>query len=596
MYFRKKTSGGRAYLQIVESRRDGAQVRQQVIATLGRIEDLRDSGQLERLLRSGARFAAKAIVVNALAEGTVTANAARRIGPALVFERLWEETGCRKVIEDLAGSRKHGFPLERAVFLTVLHRLFAGGSDRAADRWREDYTIDGVEDIDLHHLYRAMAWLGEEQGKDQQDGATPFAPRCLKDVVEEELFARRRDLFSKLDLVFMDTTSLCFEGEGGQTLGQRGFSKDHRPDLNQMILAVLLDGDGRPVCTEMWPGNTADVGSLVPVVDRLRKRFSIQRICVVADRGMISAETIAELEARGLFYLLGVRERSDNLVRELVLDDPAPFIPLVVAKRDKDIDYEAKAVTLAGRRYIVCRNREEMKKDAAARAAILAALERQLKKGDKSLVGNKGYRRFLATPDDDHFVIDRAKAEEDAKFDGIFVLRTNADLAPLDAMLCYKRLWMVERAFRTSKSLFATRPIFHKLDETIRGHVSCSFLALVLKKELEDRIATLGQANSWPDILADLDSLTETEVEQDGKRFLLRTPPRPAASLALRAAGVALPPTVRQIADAGSRPVSYRKCNAKPVFRNGFRRPVNMLQIRTVEDQLNARISNQTFQ
>ena len=549
MYFRKKTSGGRAYLQIVESRRDGAQVRQQVIATLGRIEDLRDSGQLERLLRSGARFAAKAIVVNALAEGTAAANAARRIGPALVFERLWEDTGCRKVIEDLSGSRKYGFPLERAVFLTVLHRLFAGGSDRAADRWREDYTIDGVEDIDLHHLYRAMAWLGEEQGKDQQDSATPFSPRCLKDVVEEELFARRRDLFSKLDLVFMDTTSLYFEGEGGQTLGQRGFSKDHRPDLNQMILAVLLDGDGRPVCTEMWPGNTADVGSLAPVVDRLRKRFSIDRVCIVADRGMISAETIAELEARGLFYILGVRERSDKRVRELVLDDPAPFIPLTIAKRDKDIDYEAKAVALAGRRYIVCRNREEMKKDAAARATILAALERQLKKGDKSLVGNKGYRRFLATPDDDHFVIDRAKAEEDAKFDGIFVLRTNTDLSPLDAMLCYKRLWMVERAFRTSKSLFATRPIFHKLDETIRGHVSCSFLALVLKKELEDRIANLGLAGSWPDILADLDSLTETEVEQDGKRFLLRTPPRPAASLALRATGVALPPTVRQLAD-----------------------------------------------
>jgi hypothetical protein len=550
MYFRKKTSGGRAYLQIVESRRDGAQVRQQVIATLGRFEDLRDSGQLERLLRSGARFAAKAIVVNAFAEGTASANMARRIGPALVFERLWEETGCRAVIEDLAGSRKHGFPLERAVFLTVLHRLFAGGSDRAADRWREDYTIDGVDDLDLHHLYRAMAWLGEEQGKDQQDGATPFAPRCQKDVVEEELFARRRDLFSKLDLVFMDTTSLYFEGEGGQTLGQRGFSKDHRPDLNQMILAVLLDGDGRPVCTEMWPGNTADVGSLVPVVDRLRKRFSIGRICIVADRGMISAETIAELEARGLFYILGVRERSDKLVRELVLDDPAPFIPFTIVKRDKDIDYEAKAVALAGRRYIVCRNREEMKKDAAARAAILAALERQLTKGDKSLVGNKGYRRFLATPDDDHFVVDRAKAEEDAKFDGIFVLRTNTDLSPLDAMLCYKRLWMVERAFRTSKSLFATRPIFHKLDETIRGHVSCSFLALVLKKELEDRIANLGLAGSWPDILADLDSLTETEVEQDGKRFLLRTPPRPAASLALRAAGVALPPTVRQLADA----------------------------------------------
>jgi len=101
MYFRKKTSGGRAYLQIVESRRQGAQVRQQVIATLGRVEELRESGQLERLLRSGARFAAKAIVVDAVADGAVTASAARRIGPALVFERLWEETGCRAVIADL---------------------------------------------------------------------------------------------------------------------------------------------------------------------------------------------------------------------------------------------------------------------------------------------------------------------------------------------------------------------------------------------------------------------------------------------------------------------------------------------------------------
>src|SRR6202162_5336047 len=162
-----------------------------------------------------------------------------------------------------------------------------------------------------------MAWLAEELSEYQQDGATPFAPRCLKDVVEETLFARRRDLFSTLDLVFMDTTSLYFEGARGQALGRRGFSKDHRPDLNQMILAVLLDGDGRSVCTEMWPGNTADTGSLIPVVDRLRKRFSVRRVCVVADRGMISAETIAE--ARGLLYILGVRERTDKLVRELVL-------------------------------------------------------------------------------------------------------------------------------------------------------------------------------------------------------------------------------------------------------------------------------------
>ncbi len=184
MYFRKKTSGGRAYLQIVESRREGAVVRQQVIATLGRIEDLQESGQLERLLRSGARFADKAIVLDALDRGEATAISARRIDPALAFERVWEETGCRGVIERLARARNHEFPLERAAFLTVLHRLVCGGSDRAADRWREDYRIDGVDGIELHHLYRTMAWLGEELPKDQQDAATPFAPRCVKDVLD----------------------------------------------------------------------------------------------------------------------------------------------------------------------------------------------------------------------------------------------------------------------------------------------------------------------------------------------------------------------------------------------------------------------------
>jgi len=294
------------------------------------------------------------------------------------------------------------------------------------------------------------------------------------------------------------------------------------------------------------------VNSLIPAIDRLQRRFRINRVCVVADRGMISAETIAELEARRLLYVLGVRERTDKLVRELVLDDPAPFVPFVLKKERREVDYEAKAVKLAGRRYIVCRNLDEMSKDAANRATIVAGLERQLKKGDKSLVGNKGYRRFLKNPQGEGFAIDRERIEEDAKFDGVFVLLTNANLPPLEAMLVYKQLWTVERTFRTAKSLLETRPIYHKLDETIRGHVACSFLALVLKKELEDRLAAAPKSApaSWPDVIADLDSLTETEVEQDGKRFLLRSAPRPAASLALAALGVALPPTLRQIAHA----------------------------------------------
>src|SRR6201996_6361807 len=288
MYFRRKQSQGRIYLQIVESHRTGDQVRQRVIATLGRLDELEASGQLDRLLRSGAGFVQQAMVLDAARTGDAPAVAVRRIGPPLLFERLWQETGCQGGLAALGAGRRPRFALERAVFLTVLHRLMRGGSDLAADRWRDDYRITGTDDLDLHHLYRAMAWLGEALPAEQQDDATPFAPRCTKDLIEEQLFAHRRDLFSRLDLVFMDTTSLYFEGLGGQSIGQYGYSKDHRPDLRQMILAVLIDGDGRPVCSEMWPGNTADVTSL-----GLRRRFAIGRVCIVAVRGMISAETIA---------------------------------------------------------------------------------------------------------------------------------------------------------------------------------------------------------------------------------------------------------------------------------------------------------------
>ena len=178
--------------------------------------------------------------------------------------------------------------------------------------WRADYRIEGTVGLRLKHLYRTMAWLGEPLA--DQTGASELAPPCRKDLVEEELFARRRDLFAELSIVFMDTTSLSFEGQGGEELGRRGHSKDHRPDLHQMIVGLVMDQDGRPLCSELWPGNTADVATLLPVVDRLCARFGVGRICVVADRGMISAATIAALEERKLEYVLGVGGRSRGSV------------------------------------------------------------------------------------------------------------------------------------------------------------------------------------------------------------------------------------------------------------------------------------------
>jgi DDE family transposase len=551
MFVREKTVNGYTYLYLVESVREGGRTRQRLIKNLGRKNAVLASGELNRLAASVARLAERALLLSAMEKGEVAGLACRRIGPPLLFGRLWQETGIADVLGELLASRGFEFAVERALFAATLHRLMVAGSDRACERWMADHALAGSEGLALHHFYRAMAWLGEELDPAEQVGATPFAPRTVKDVIEERLVERRRDLFSELSVVFLDTTTLSFTGAGGATLGRRGHSKDARPDLLQMVLGVVIDGDGRPVCSEMWPGNTADVSVLLPVIDRLRTRFAIGRICVVADRGMISQPTIAALEERGLEYVLGARERTDKLVRRLVLEDERPFVPLCVSRANGGETLLAvKEVRLEGRRYVVCRNEAEANKDAACRAAVLEGLERQLKRGDKALIGNSAYRRFLRPTAGRAFAIDAGKVADEARFDGIFVLRTNARVTPLQAVLRYRDLLHVEDLFRTAKALLRTRPIYHASDAAIRGHVFCSFLALVLRKELEDRCRAAGLHPEWGDVLRDLDRLQEVELAKNGKRLILRTPVTGIAGKLFQAARIALPPNIREPAPA----------------------------------------------
>jgi transposase len=551
MFFRIKKSGGRAYVQVVENKRVDGAVRQSVIANLGRADDLIASGALASLLASGAKLTDQVLLINALDEdsdGSLSI-AAKRIGGPLLFGRIWERLGIADVFGELLKHRAFEFAVERAVFVGTLHRLFVSGSDRDCSSWMEDYNISGVDGLDLHHFYRAMAWLGEEM-EEKPEGA--LAPRCVKDVIEEKLFDRRRDLFTDLSAVFMDTTSLSFYGEGGETLGEHGYSKDYRPDLKQMILGLVVDGSGSPICTEMWPGNTADVTTLLPVIDRLRERFGIGRVCVVADRGMISAETIAGLEERKLEYILGARERSDALVKKIVMENDALFVPLLVERQMGETQLFVKEVKVEDKRYIVCRNEAEAEKDRKDREAIITALDAQLKKGDKALVGNSAYRRYLRkTPEMKHrpaFEIDPGKLAQEARFDGIFVLRTNAKITPLQAVLRYRDLLKVENLFLRTKAVMRTRPIFHSSDAAIRGHVFCSFLALVMQKCLEDLSREAGIVPEWKTLLRDLDRLQHVRIRYRNNDWLVRTDvSKPIADLFCHA-HIALPPRARQMA------------------------------------------------
>jgi transposase len=550
MFFRQKPSGPYRYLQIVENHREGGKVRQRTLTTVGRLDVLQASGQMDAWMRSGLRFCEKLAVIDAAEKNPGTGVATFRIGPDLVFGRLWKELGIQAELQGLLEQRRYEFDVERAIYLTVLHRLFVSGSDRAAEKWRRGYRIPGTESLELHHLYRAMAWLGEELSATEQEGQTSFSPRCTKDMLEERLFARRRDLFTDLQLVFFDTTSIYFEGEGGG-LGERGHSKDHRPDLMQMVVAAVLDGQGRPICCELWPGNTTDVKSLLPVVARLRQRFGIREVCVVADRGMISRETIQELESPQTHwkYILGARMRQQKEVRDQALGRAGAYRE-VTPERSHSKDpapLKVKEVWVEDRRYVVCLNEEQKRKEALDRQAIVEHLREQLKRGEKTLIGNKGYRKYVIAEGENRFVIDEKKIKAEARYDGKWVLRTNLDLPAAEVALKYKQLWRVEDIFRTMKSILETRPIYHKCTETIRGHVFCSFLALCLRKDLADRLASKGAQVEWNDIVRDLNELQEVQTIFSGKSFILRSQLKGCAYRALQAAGVAAPPTVREV-------------------------------------------------
>jgi transposase len=495
------------------------------------------------------------------APSTILSSKKYKVGPPLIFARLWKETGIGQAIQKALVGRKFSFDVEGAIFLTVLHRLMDPGSDRAAEKWKEDYGFSrAIADLDLQHLYRAMAWLGEELPADEQAGQSPFAPRCVKDKIEEDLFARRRDLFTEVAVVLFDTTSLYFEGEGGQTIGARGHNKDHRPDLKQMVLGLVIDGEGRPLCCELWPGNTTDVKTLLPIMERLKRHFRVGQVCIVADRGMISQEVTQAIESNEeIEYILGARMRSGNEVKDEVLGRAGRYREVEYHRLNgkKQLILKIKEVVTEGGRYVVCLSDEQAAKDAADREAIIASLEEQIKRGEKSLVGNKGYRKYLKAGGE-VFDIDYTKAKEEARYDGKWVLKTNTTWSADEVAVTYKELWMVEALFRSIKSLLRTRPIYHKNDDTIRGHVFCSFLALVLMRELQERMWGAGHIDAeWAEVMHDLEYLDETEVETaQGKRFVIRGEVKGWCGIVFQAVGLALPRTLRRIEEKVTEKVS----------------------------------------
>jgi len=444
------------------------------------------------------------------------------------------------------GGRPFGFNFERMVFALALQRLVepTPGSDLAGSKWIATVHEPGFENLRLPNFYQALGFLWKH-----------------KNEIEEGLYRRGLDLFNQeLDLVFFDTTSTYFEGTGGAALkglAKRGKSKDHRPDHLQVVIGVVMRPDGIPIACEVWPGNTSDMRTLVPVVEALRKRFRIRRVVFVCDRGMVSEENLAKIEKEaGYRYIVGVKMRGLVEVRDEVLSRAGRYADVNDSLQVKEVWIEDELTPRQKRRYVVCFNPDEAKKDRADREAIVNKLKKKLGSGPggiKRLLNNRGYKRFLKIRDGSAAQVDLDKVLEDSRYDGKYVLRTtvsDADLSAAEIALAYKQLTWIERLWRELKDVVRVRPIYHHLHkQNVKGHIFACFLALYLSAYLKQK---LRQADpdwhvQWDELIRDLSRLRAVEVELQNQRYLLRTPAVGSTGRLFSLLGAKLPPAAQAL-------------------------------------------------
>jgi transposase len=514
------------YLHVVENRREGDKVRQRIVASLGRLDELTESGDLEKIVRQLVEHCPAVRIRQAQAEDALAVTDDKLWGPVLIFERLWEELGLKELMQKISSRQRFEFNFERMAFVQVLQRLVAPGSDLAGSKWIANVQGEGFGGLRLQHFHRSLGFLWKKKKR-----------------IEEALYQRGRELFNQeLDLVFFDTTSMYFEGTSLDGWAKRGKSKDHRPDHLQLVIGVVMRRDGLPVACEIWPGNKADVKTVVPIIKQLQKRFEIRKVVFVCDRGTVSRANLDALTEAKYEYIVGMKMRGLVEVRREVLGRAGRY-------RKVSENLRVKEVWVEDRRYVVCHNPQEAEMDRHAREALIAKLEEKLTSGGvRKLINNRGYKRFLRVTEKGAASVDLSAAKTDARYDGKYVLQTTSDLPTPEVATAYKQLMWIERLWRELKDVMALRPIYHhKKRENVKGHIFVCFVALYLAVLLRKRLAEAKEELSWDDVIRDLSQVRAITVDLEDEQYLLRSPVKGCAGRVFKAVGVRVPPMAQPV-------------------------------------------------
>lgn len=545
-----------AHLQIAENVWDPDKKRSQakVIYNCGRADDEAVTERLKRLARSILRRMSPEEIV--AQEPSWRLIDAWPYGDVYVLEQLWHRLGIGEIVTEVLGRRKFDFPVERALFAMVANRACAPASKLYCyQQWLgEDVKIEGAEQLELHHLYRAMDFL-----------------EANKEAIEEAVYFRMADLLNAdVELIFYDTTSLHFEigdEDGGDDDGlvygsrpagqkayraprKRGHSKNGRSDAAQIVVGLAVTRDGLPVRHWIFPGNTVDV-TTVERVKRDLKGWRLGRCVFVGDAGMVSKDNLTKLARGGGRYIVCMPVHPGGEVATEVMSRPGRYQQVAENLQVKEVvvgDGERR------RRYVVCHNPQEADRQRRHREQVLTELAAEIatlresnepghSKRVCALRASGRYGRYVRLTKTGKPTIDAAKVKAAERLDGKFVVHSNDDtLSAEDMALGYKQLQRVEEAWRKLKSGLNLRPVYHWAPHRIHAHVALTVLALLL-----ERVAECACADTWRNIRDDLKRIKLARLSSPNGEVWQVTEPTPEAAKRLKSLEIPPPPPILEL-------------------------------------------------
>lgn len=522
MFLKRTRSKNFTYLSIVQTFREGSRVKHNTLLQLGREDQLAADGSLQRLIDSIARVGNVSAAQDGVSLGDIEERSRHNWGAVAVYQKLWQMFDLPGVLQNACASKRRKFDLPDAVFATVIARACKPSSKKRVFERQQDFFSLPV--VPLQHLYRSMDALAE--GKEE---------------IERLLFERQKSLFDlQVDVVLYDVTTLYFESAKANDLKDFGYSKDAKFGEVQVVLGLITDSDGRPIGFDVFPGNTFEGHTLITALNKLKARFKIRQVIVVADRGMNSKINLLAIKQAGFDYIVGSRLKNlkDSTKEDLL--DRTKFEPLMVNQETGEIEIEVRTlehsqevtVEESGEKkkhilseLLVCTwSKRRATKDAHDRE-ILIERAKELVKAPSKIASKRGPRRFIVVDNADNPVLDEERIALDTTWDGFYGIQcSRKDLSPQQILDAYHSLWKIEDAFRTLKHSLQARPIFHWTESRIKGHLVMCFIAFLLERTLQLELKKKHVALSIEGIRDALAS-AQVSVLSDGKQQLYLASP-----------------------------------------------------------------------